>query len=205
MHQPNYSLSLYLSHTHPYIGSYTGHTNHLYAIFTIRMRFLLHIIKEIRKKWSRFIALKIEVEDNKDISEIQIIRNDQLYAKNGCTSNWIHANAIPAFRSFVVAHLWICLVKVAIVATCFDGCIKAQFKAIFIPHVLLWKIGARLVILTMTSWGFSFHHTHKKETKCTNFMLYLCKYKMILSSTLNYMHFHSHYDGGGKNIKFYGT
>lgn len=51
-------LSLSLSHTHPYIGSYTGHTNHLYAIFTIRMRFLLHIIKEIRKKWSRFIALK---------------------------------------------------------------------------------------------------------------------------------------------------
>lgn len=120
--------------------------------------------------------------------------------KNGCTSNWIHANAIPAFRSFVVAHLWICLVKVAIVATCFDGCIKAQFKAIFIPHVLLWKIGARLVISTMTSWGFFHHtHTHKKETKFTNFMLYLCKYKMILSSTLNYMHFHSHNDGGGKN------
>lgn len=47
--------------------------------------------------------------------------------------------------------------------------------------------------------GFSITHTHKKETKSTNFMLYLCKYKMILSSTLNYMHFHSHNDGGGKN------
>lgn len=52
MHQPNYFLSRSLSHIHTYIGSYIygPNTNHLYAIFTIRMRFLLHTIKEIRRK-----------------------------------------------------------------------------------------------------------------------------------------------------------
>lgn len=111
--------------------------------------------------------------------------------KNGCTSNWIHANAIPAFRSFVVAHLWICSVKVAIVATCFDGCIKAQFKAIFIPHVLLWKIGARLVILTMTSWGF-FHHTHTKRKPNVLISCFTCAnikwFYRLLSTTCTSIH-----------------